>query len=282
MSSSASKARQPSSSRGGKNKSSKTIVLKLQSSHLSRWPHDKPAPKPPSSKSSSSNSTPAVVPKEDTTPVDVKTENNNGSPAKDSAALQIPTDTKKKAPAAARSGTKRSSSALNDGQSKPRAKPGPKRRKLYVTLRLIVGKLLKAALTLIYRDGTLGGDEASRPWTTPAPLAGHKLGPKANQGAINAGLRALDRSGKPCRKWSKKGFTVKSFTGIAWSLPSWGAPSRQKDDSADHGENETPTSNSENQPAHSSSNVGSDTSRPNNTMEANNLVSSPAIVSTPA
>lgn len=50
---------------------------------------------------------------------------------------------------------------------------------------------------------------------------GHRLGPKANQGAINAGLRALDRSGKPCRKWAKKPFTLKSFTGIVWDVPSW-------------------------------------------------------------
>lgn len=50
---------------------------------------------------------------------------------------------------------------------------------------------------------------------------GHRLGPKANQGAINAGLRALDRSGKPCRKWNKKPFTLKSFTGIVWEVPSW-------------------------------------------------------------
>jgi hypothetical protein len=49
----------------------------------------------------------------------------------------------------------------------------------------------------------------------------HRLGPKANQGAINAGLRALDRSGKPCRKWTKKAFTVKSFTGVVWEVPSW-------------------------------------------------------------
>jgi hypothetical protein len=52
----------------------------------------------------------------------------------------------------------------------------------------------------------------------------HKLGPKANQGAINAGLRALDRSGKPCRKWAKGGFRLKSFTGIAWEIPRWTAP----------------------------------------------------------
>lgn len=68
------------------------------------------------------------------------------------------------------------------------------------------------------------GTPAARPWTTAAPLATHKLGPKANQGAINAGLRALDRTGKPCRKWERKGFSVKSFTGVSWQLPSWRAP----------------------------------------------------------
>lgn len=43
-------------------------------------------------------------------------------------------------------------------------------------------------------------------------------------GAINAGLRALDRTGKPCRKWVKGGFQLKSFTGVNWSIPRWRAP----------------------------------------------------------
>lgn len=43
-------------------------------------------------------------------------------------------------------------------------------------------------------------------------------------GAINAGLRALDRSGKPCRKWTKAGFTLKSFTGVVWEIHRWSAP----------------------------------------------------------
>lgn len=54
-----------------------------------------------------------------------------------------------------------------------------------------------------------------------AGLSGSRLGPKANQGAINAGLRALDRSGKPCRKWERKTFTLKSFTGAGWTMPQW-------------------------------------------------------------
>ena len=57
--------------------------------------------------------------------------------------------------------------------------------------------------------------------------AAHKLGPKANTGAINAGLRALDRTGKfKVRKWEKKGFKLRSFTGVVWDVPSWKAPNR--------------------------------------------------------
>lgn len=56
----------------------------------------------------------------------------------------------------------------------------------------------------------------------------HRLGPKANTGAINAGLRALDRSGAPCRRWERKPLELKSFTGVQWQLPSWRAPRPQK------------------------------------------------------
>lgn len=63
--------------------------------------------------------------------------------------------------------------------------------------------------------------------------AAHKLGPKANTGAINAGLRALDRSGKPCRKWERKGLQLKSFTGIQWGTSTWKAPLRDTSFSGD-------------------------------------------------
>ncbi|KUI58492.1 INO80 complex subunit 4 [Cytospora mali] len=96
-------------------------------------------------------------------------------------------------------GVKRSAAAANgDGASKIRGKPGPKKRQRM-------------------DDGTL----------EPRPAA-HRLGPKANQGAINAGLRALDRSGKPCRKWTKGGFQLKTFTGVHWEIPRWTAPPKPK------------------------------------------------------
>jgi len=58
------------------------------------------------------------------------------------------------------------------------------------------------------------------------PISAHKLGPKANTGAINAGLRALDRSGKPCRRWGHKPLVIKSFTGAQWAMSTWDAPKR--------------------------------------------------------
>ena len=97
---------------------------------------------------------------------------------------------------------------------------------------------------------------------------GHKLGPKANQGAINAGLRALDRTGKPCRRWEKTGFRLKSFTGRAWELPSWRAPTLR----AFGSESETLTSNSQSK-ENSSSNIGSDKSP---AILPSNVASSPA------
>ncbi|KLU86428.1 hypothetical protein MAPG_05442 [Magnaporthiopsis poae ATCC 64411] len=126
------------------------------------------------------------------------TPNATGTPAPPSV-MGPPTEGPKK------KGVKRSAAMANgngsDGPTaKVRGKPGPKK---------------KARLD----DGTLESGRASG-------IGAHKLGPKANQGAINAGLRALDRSGKPCRKWSKGGFTLKSFTGVVWTVPRWTAPAR--------------------------------------------------------
>ncbi|CAG9943592.1 unnamed protein product [Clonostachys rosea f. rosea IK726] len=108
-------------------------------------------------------------------------------------------------------GVKRSAAAANgngDSAPKQRGKPGPKKKP-----RL--------------EDGTIDHATASN-----RVAGGHKLGPKANQGAINAGLRALDRSGKPCRKWARGGFTLKSFTGVVWEISRWTAPPKTNPDSA--------------------------------------------------
>src|SRR4051812_16796348 len=68
-----------------------------------------------------------------------------------------------------------------------------------------------------------GGDTAKLP-------AAQRLGPKANTGAINAGLRALDRTGAACRRWERKPLQLRSFTGILWQLPSWRTPGSGKSD----------------------------------------------------
>jgi len=93
---------------------------------------------------------------------------------------------------------KRTASQVDlNGIPKPRGKPGPKKKQ---------------------RIGENG--EVIVGGTAPAAP---KLGPKANQGAINACLRALDRTGKPTRKWQRTGFQVKSFTGYTWNAGTYAA-----------------------------------------------------------
>ncbi|KAK9455339.1 INO80 complex subunit Ies4-domain-containing protein [Dipodascopsis uninucleata] len=81
-------------------------------------------------------------------------------------------------------------------------------------------------------NGQSGSADTPGPSGTPSHHASHsKLGPKANQGSINAQLRALDRSGKPCRKWKKIPFELKSFTGFEWSVDTWyGGPRELTED----------------------------------------------------
>ncbi|KAJ5225078.1 hypothetical protein N7468_006303 [Penicillium chermesinum] len=71
-----------------------------------------------------------------------------------------------------------------------------------------------------------GTDTAKLPTT-------HRLGPKANTGAINAGLRALDRTGAPCRRWERQPLKLRSFTGVLWQLPSWRSPQSSQPESDD-------------------------------------------------
>ncbi|ATY59842.1 DUF1711 domain [Cordyceps militaris] len=122
-----------------------------------------------------------------------------GTPAP--SAMGPPIDGRKK-------GVKRGATATGDGLAKIRGKPGPKKKP-----RLEDGSIDHAAVR--------------------ANAAAHKLGPKANQGAINAGLRALDRSGKPCRKWAKGNFNLKSFTGVIWEINRWTAPPKPNGAEAD-------------------------------------------------
>ncbi|OCT50024.1 hypothetical protein CLCR_07449 [Cladophialophora carrionii] len=205
---SSSSTRSPSSSaRTEKNKKqTKIIVLKLSAKLLRRF--QEPPVKSEDQSSPSVASSPAAP--EDQSTLKVPEVNDNAS---ESASTPAPVgiegaesangDGSKKRKGGSLAGTKRSLGQMTEtnGTPKPRGKPGPKKKP-----RL--------------EDGTIDHN-ANKPTNTGGFGASHKLGPKANQGAINAGLRALDRSGAPCRKWKKKAFTLKSFTGVVWEIPSW-------------------------------------------------------------
>ena len=96
------------------------------------------------------------------------------------------------------------------------------------------------------------------PGATTVPA--HKLGPKANQGAINANLRALDRTKTPCRKWEKRGIRIKTFTGVTLELPSWRGGAKGISTGSGSDKASLPTSNSVSKDNNSSSQIGSENS----------------------
>lgn len=61
---------------------------------------------------------------------------------------------------------------------------------------------------------------------TPQP---HTGGAKS-MAAFNASLRALDKSGKPCRRWIKGQINIKSFTGVEYTLVAWKGVSLESED----------------------------------------------------
>lgn len=118
----------------------------------------------------------------------------------------------------------------------------PFHKSRFTSLSFVLSNFHKHLLTISFReDGTI--DHSGKPIAAGPTNATHKLGPKANQGAINAGLRALDRSGKPCRKWEKKSIQLKSFTGVVWELASWRAPKRKlpNEDGRESNDNSQPS-----------------------------------------
>ncbi|KAL1958828.1 hypothetical protein VTO42DRAFT_3665 [Malbranchea cinnamomea] len=214
-------------------KRSMVITLKLPSATLSRWP-GLPASsledieeKTKVSSSPSSSSTPLAPASSADHAPDASTPGTAAALA-GTPAPPTPEVPRRKGIPGPKPGSKRGQPA--DGVPKPRGKPGPKKKP-----RL--------------EDGSIDYAAAARLSITTS----HKLGPRANQGAINAGLRALDRSGKPCRKWERKPFTLKSFTGVVWEIPTWAAPPRPKpvepdaakdDTAATNGDTETKANNS--------------------------------------
>ncbi|KAH7065492.1 INO80 complex, subunit Ies4 [Macrophomina phaseolina] len=186
-------------------------ILRLPPAKLAQFLPDGSARKNSRSKSSSSSTPvdtladPMVIEPAEPQPAldgDSASALNGSTPALDNNSLAPPQNgVKRKGVPGPKPGSKRTAGQSNDGTPKPRGKPGPKKKPRI-------------------------GDNGDTPTNGVIPMSTQKLGPKANQGAINAGLRALDRSGKPCRKWEKKGFQLKSFTGISWSVPTWRAPRR--------------------------------------------------------
>ncbi|KAH0543000.1 hypothetical protein FGG08_002608 [Glutinoglossum americanum] len=200
-------------------KQSKVVVLNLPPDKLAQFSSSKPPSRKGTSKSKSTASS-ASTPKPtvaSASPVDNISDSNStpapsGTPGPSN--LLTPAEaSKRKGVPGPKPGTKRTAPLGPDGLPKPRGKPGPKKKP-----RLEDGTA----------DGTDNGFTNKAGPSAIPPLVAHKLGPKANQGAINAGLRALDRTGKPCRKWIKKGLQIKSFTGVAWQLPTWRAPKSTK------------------------------------------------------
>lgn len=132
----------------------------------------------------------------------------------------------------------------------------------------------------IFRDcGPVDGNTTGKPPPGATTIPTHKLGPKANQGAINARLRALDRTNTPCRRWTKSTFQVKTFTGVIWQIPSWRAPKPPKVDAVgENGEPSLPTSNTQSK-ENNSSHVGSEKSRVNDVPLAPSSPSPDVVVS---
>ncbi|KAI4155490.1 MAG: hypothetical protein L6R39_001232 [Caloplaca ligustica] len=239
----------PSSNRPSKgSKASKIVRLKLPSKVLARFAPDTPeedAPSPAPTAKQTSNSTATAPAKDELKPVNVKPEAS--SPPADTPGSSTPQPPPKDSVAKStdkasspKTGSKRGLGTGVDGP-KPRARPGPKKK----------SKLDEAA-------GETTGSAVKGASGNAVPA--HKLGPKANQGAINAGLRALDRTGKPCRKWQKSGFRLKTFTGVTWQVPSWRTPTKSLDSDGSPSKGSLPTSNSQSKENNSSSHVGSENS----------------------
>ncbi|KAI5199800.1 hypothetical protein AUEXF2481DRAFT_334636 [Aureobasidium subglaciale EXF-2481] len=216
-----------------KAKPNKTVVLRLAPHLLKKFsPLSEDISEPSPTASPAPASTPIInAPAPDASEANGTPAPGNDAAATDNNSLAPPpaTNGKRKGVPGPKPGTKRTAAQAEAGpNAKPRGKPGPKKKP-----RLADGTIDRTA------DGTKKG-----PFGGVAPIATHKLGPKANTGAINAGLRALDRSGKPCRRWERKGIQLKSISGVAWTVGSWAAP--LKDNSSFSGDVKSENSSSSN------------------------------------
>ncbi|KAL2055742.1 hypothetical protein ABVK25_003986 [Lepraria finkii] len=234
----------PASARPTKSsKPSKIIRLSLPKDFLSGLPHEETVAKTSKAKAKASplSQSTTVASDEPITSTIVKSELDATPTIKEEATQASPAvGIKVESSSDRKPGDKREYGAGVEGDDKEKPKTNPRKRP-----RPDPSK----------PDGRTAAAKAMKGALGAAGVTTHKLGPKANQGAINAGLRALDRTSKPCRKWEKTGFRVKSFTGRVWEIPSWRAPTTR----AFGSESDSGSSNTQSK-ENSSSNIGSDKS----------------------
>ncbi|KAF3932810.1 hypothetical protein ABW19_dt0208267 [Dactylella cylindrospora] len=169
----------PTSSTSSKSKL--LIKLKISPESLKQFPHDTPPT------SISTPSKPASVADDDKTPL--------GATSPATAASPVPTP-----------------SVASPAPTGPGSPPN------------LEGKAVNGVVEAVKRGGKRAGGGGGKPGPKKrklddgSSLPPSRLGPKASGGAINAGLRSLDRSGNPCKKWSKTPLTLKSFTGFKFTL----------------------------------------------------------------
>ncbi|KAL9134217.1 MAG: hypothetical protein Q9175_004603 [Cornicularia normoerica] len=236
-------------------KPSKVVNLKLSKDKLTRFPHEQIVRKSSQPKRSPLSTSTTVPPDEPAISAPIKSEPDNSPPSNESGPTSSPVkDVMQEGLPAPKTGVKRELGAGVESDDKDKPKNPPRKR----------------ARPEGKPDGRTAAARLAKGTSGPGAGTSHKLGPKANQGAINAGLRALDRTGKPCRKWEKTGFRVKSFTGRTWEIPSWKAPTAKAFGSEAESGQGTPNSQSK---ENSSSNIGSERSPAAN---PSNIASSPA------
>lgn len=95
---------------------------------------------------------------------------------------------------------------------------------------LVTLKLSSKLLTQISKKSQPQSVNSTPAPTTPTPTP--KPGPTrgASNVATNAGLRALDRSGTPARKWTKAPVELRSFTGVKYEIETWSGGPRAESD----------------------------------------------------
>lgn len=181
--------------------SQKIVVLKIDSAKLAKWAPAASVKDTATVSSSNANSTSdsSTNSPRNSSPLAAGVTPQVGSPVGSQVGSEAPSVT---ATGTAGTSTVKPGPKRGRQPGAPAGKPGRKKQKLD-----------NGAVPTLAIPGTSGP---------------HKLGPKANQGAINAQLRALDRTGRPCKKWTKAGFQIKSFTGFQWTVPTWATPAVEK------------------------------------------------------